>query len=292
MGVIALFTASFLGGFAVLASKILLREFPPVTILFLRLTIMSAILIPFAFTLYIALFKHWQKLLLLGLLWVGNLVFFIIGIKYTTAIMSGLLYATTPIFVIVGNYLFHRKRITRLEALGILFGFIGTTTIIIRSFSPGQGLGTLTGNILLLTGVSCYALFLLYSKHLSFHISPLGLTASIASIGWVVAGLLMFTMEGVGGLKLLPLLSLQAWTALLFVGTGLGVVMYFLNQWGIKHASALSAGMSLYIGTLTTTITGVLFLSETLTPFIIIGGIMLLVGVYISTILPLQARKR
>lgn len=56
--------------------------------------------------------------------------------------------------------------------------------------------------------------------------------------------------------------------------------------------AALAASMSLYIGTLTTTVTGVLFLSETLTPFIIFGGIMLLFGVYISTILPLQLERK
>lgn len=229
--------------------------------------------------------------MLLSILWIGNLIFFIIGIKYTTVIMSALLYATTPILVALGNYLFHRTKVTKQQAVGVFIGFIGAVAIITHSFSPGQGLGTFMGNILVATGVISYALFLLYSKHLSFHISPMGLTASIASIGWVITGFIMIVMEGFGGLERLPMLSIHAWIALLFVGTGLGVVMYFLNQWGIKHASALSASMSLYIGTLTAVATGIFFLSETLTPSIIIGGVLLLFGVYISTILPLQQER-
>ncbi len=292
LGVIALFSASFIGGFAPLASKILLRELPPVTILFLRLSIMIAILFPISTRFISHLVLHGRKLLVLSLLWVGNLICFIIGIKYTTAIMSGLLYATAPILVVMGNYLFHRIKITKLQAVGISLGFMGVITIISRLFVPSQGFGTFSGNLLLVLGVSSYALFLLYSKHLSFHISPLELTTSIASIGWVIAGLTMAFTDGFGGLQRLPFLSVHAWTALIFVGTGLGVVMYFLNQWGIKHGTALAASISLYIGTLTTTITGILFLSEKLTPFIVIGGALLLVGVYISTVIPLQIHRR
>ena len=113
LGVIALFSASFLGGFAAFASKIILRELPPVTTLFLRLTIMILVLVPLVSHKIGHLFKHWKQLILLSFLWVGNLLFFIVGIKYTTAIMSGLLYASVPIFVVFENYLFHKIEIVR-----------------------------------------------------------------------------------------------------------------------------------------------------------------------------------
>ena len=100
LAVFALIVANMIGGGAPLASKILLRELPPMTILFLRLTIMLVILMPLSLTRFRHLWTHRKQLVLLGLFWVGNLSLFIIGIKFTTAIASSIIYLGVPILVL------------------------------------------------------------------------------------------------------------------------------------------------------------------------------------------------
>lgn len=46
LGTLALIVAGIFGGFSAYLSKIILRELPPLTVLFLRITIMLAMLLP------------------------------------------------------------------------------------------------------------------------------------------------------------------------------------------------------------------------------------------------------
>lgn len=292
LAVLALVIANIIGGGAGLASKILLRELPPLTILFLRLTIMLCILIPISMKRFIHLLHHRKQLILLGLFWVVNLSFYIIGIKFTTVIAASIIYLGIPILVLLEDILINKSKLLVWQGIGIVFGCIGALVVVLESIDTRVGFGTFYGNVLLLCAIVSYSLYLTYSKRMSLHVSPLGLTTGSAMVGWIISLILMILFDGTSGLSRVPFLSMGAWEALLFVGIFLGVVMYFLNQWGIKHGSAVIAGTMLYVGTLTAWASGVLFLSEKITGLILLGGVLLVFGVFFTSLMPFLRPSR
>ncbi len=288
----ALILSGVIGGFAAYFSKIILRELPPLTILFLRMSIMLVILLPLTYKYLPHLLKHWKQIFATGIFWIGNLILFIIGIQYTTAIASGIIYAGSPIVVLIEDHLLNQAKVDSRQIIGIFLALFGVVIVVIDSNTSGIGFGSVAGIILLLLAKMSYSTYLVISKRYSQHISPLGLTTGAAICGWVISGIVMGMYEGTSGLVKVPFLSVSAWIALLFIGILLGVVMYFLVQWGIKRASPLVAASMIYVTTFISALSGVWILGEKLTFFLFLGGIFMLSGVYFISIWPILATRR
>jgi drug/metabolite transporter (DMT)-like permease len=97
----------------------------------------------------------------------------------------------------------------------------------------------------------------------------------------------MLLLEGISGFSVLPHITTNAWTALLFMGLICGVLMWFLINWGLKYASAIVASGMTYINILTAGIFGVIILGESVNQNTIFGGIFIIIGIFLSSITPL-----
>lgn len=291
-GTLALIVAGILGGIPAYLSKIILRELPPLTILFLRITIMLAVLLPLSRSVLPDIKKHWKNIGLLSLFWVGNLILFIVGIQYTTVIASGLIYAGSPIVVLVEERLFLRSPIRPHQILGIFFGFLGAAILILSSATNSSGFGSLIGILLLFLAKVIYSSYLVFSKPMSKLVSPLGLTTGVALFGWVASLVSMLMLEGTQGLVRLGAVSMPAWIAIVVYGVASGVAMYFLIQWGIKRATPLAAASMIYITTFISALSGIVLLGESFTLYTALSGVAILAGVYLISILPVLKSRR
>jgi len=119
----------------------------------------------------------------------------------------------------------------------------------------------------------------------------LGLTTGAALVGWVVSGIAMIIFEGMGGIMRLPVISLDTWVAVLYLGLLLGVLMYLLIQFGVKHGLPVVAASMGYISTFVTGVSGVLFLKETISSGFVFGGSLVLIGVFITSIVPILRNR-
>ncbi|MEK7591827.1 MAG: DMT family transporter [Patescibacteria group bacterium] len=279
LGSLALLSAGIVGAFAGLGAKIALRELPPFTILFTRIIIMLVVLFPFV-SRKLSVFKtHWKSLLLLGLFWSGNVAFFIVGIRYTTVLSSGVLYAGVPLLTLVESMILLHTRPKRNQIIGISLGLLGMGILFMDSVKD-LSFGLFQGNVLIFIATLSWSLYLLYSKKLSAKIDPIVLTVSSAVVASIIVGLLMVLFEGYLPFLSIGRLHLETQMALLFLGLGIGVGMIFLYQYGIKYGSVVMASMMLYIGTVVGGLTGIVFLQESLTLKFIIGSLCILMGVY------------
>ena len=98
---LALFIAGILGGLAPIAVKIVLKELPPLTISFLRLTLSLVVLVPLGISSFRHILVHWKRLILIGIFYSGNVFLFTLGIKHTTSAVSQLLYGGVPLFMLL-----------------------------------------------------------------------------------------------------------------------------------------------------------------------------------------------
>lgn len=101
----------------------------------------------------------------------------------------------------------------------------------------------------------------------------------------------MLFFEGMIGIGRIPSVSMSGWIAVLYLALVLGVLMYLLIQWGVKYGSPLVAASMGYIGTLVAGVSGVLYLGETISPQLLTGGVCILIGVYLVSIMPLLQKK-
>ena len=96
--------------------------------------------------------KYQRSIFILGFLIVLNQYLYLYGLKYTTAANGALLYALTPIFVLILSRFSLTEKITFQKLLGIILAFIGVTVVIFE-----RGISTSAefafGNIIILLAI-------------------------------------------------------------------------------------------------------------------------------------------
>jgi len=287
----ALIIAGILGGLVPIAVKIILKEIPNFTYLFLRLTIMITILIPLSWKHISEIRRYWKYIAVLGVLWISNFILFIFGVRTTTALVSQLLTAGVPIYVLLENTFMNKEKLSKWQIIGIIIGLLGAFFIITKG-STVQSYGSIHGNTLIFLSAICSSLYLIGTKKCIKGQSPLAITASTAFVGWLVTAVLMFVFEGLRGFSVLPSVSTGVWMAVLFMGIVTGVIMWFLINIGLKYGSVIVASSMTYINILTAGVAGVFMLGEAITSHSIIGGAFLIVGIFLSTITPLLRKTK
>ena len=110
---------------------------PPVALAFWRWSLTLAFLLPYAGRQFFAgwreLLREWRVLTLLGFLGMGLCgapVY--MGARTTSATNIGLIYAMTPVLIVVISWLGWRETVTRRQVAGIAAALIGVLAIIAR----------------------------------------------------------------------------------------------------------------------------------------------------------------
>ncbi len=283
LAIIALVVAGIIGGIVPIISKLLFRELSPLSVLFFSITIMLSVLVPINRTFFGELKKHWRHLVIFGLLWTGNVMLFILGVKHTTAVASQVLYAGVPLLVLVEQYIARAERIVPRQIVGIFLGFAGVLVLAIGSLGGSTDLGSFRGNLLIFLGTFSWASYLVLSKRFSVHIRPMTLTTASAIVAWGISLVALLLVEGVGGFTSIQSLSFLGWMLLLCMGLVVRVGMILLYNWGIKHGSSVAAGSMVYVSTITSAIVAPLILGEQLTLRLVVAAALLFSGVFLTT---------
>src|SRR3989344_2367271 len=106
---IALFGTIFLWAFMAVVAKNLVEEISPVIVLFYRLFIAAVCFLPFFLKNRIWEKPHFANLFFISLGSTVNLTLFTLGIKYTSASVSQLLYAAMPILILLHGKFFKNE---------------------------------------------------------------------------------------------------------------------------------------------------------------------------------------
>ncbi|MGA3288399.1 MAG: DMT family transporter [Bacteroidota bacterium] len=222
--------------------------------------------------------EYRRSIFLLGFLVVLNQYLYLYGMKYTTAANGALLYALTPIFVLILSRFFLTEKITLQKSLGIMLAFIGVTVVIFE-----RGISTTAefafGNIIILLAVITYALFTILGKPLVLKFGALS-TAASANF----TGLLLVLPLGFYNAATFPYERLHTldWIGILYLGIGTSIIGYLLWYYALRRIDATRLAVFANGQPIVTSILSVIFLGTTITPQFIIGGIVTLAGVIIT----------
>jgi drug/metabolite transporter (DMT)-like permease len=276
-----LLCAVVIWGWTFVATKICLVYMTPIELLGLRLLIAVPVLAVVA-----ALRGSrrpprlpWRTVLL-GSTVIGlHFLIQITGLRYTTATNTGWIIAVTPVVMALMSRLVLGERISRGLAYGIMVATVGVVVLISGGRLGGVGWLASWGDWLILASAHTWALYTIVVRDLARSDDPLAVTiAVLAPAALVGAVILIFTSDGRKFLEL----PVEALLALLFLGVFGMALAHWFWQIGVARVGAARAGIFLYLEPLATTALAVPYLGEPFGVATLIGGVLVLSGVWIA----------
>ena len=202
------------------------------------------------------------------------------GLVTAQASTTAWIVATTPIFMVLLGWLVLREKLTKYQFFGIGLATIGVLLVVsegdLRSLGMGE-FGT-PGDILILVSALNWAVFSTLSyRGLKAH--PAGLMMLyVMGFGWLFTSILFFMGPG---LSEIAQLTLDGWLGILFLGLACSGLAYIFWYDGLQAIPASQVGAFLYLEPLVAVIVAALVLDEPIFLASLVGGITILVGVWL-----------
>ncbi len=264
-------------------AKDALRDFSPMSFNAVRIPLSALLLwIPTLLLqgrIHLQLRDIW-KILALGI--IGNvcyLTLFIHGLELTKAGNVGLLMSVGTIFTALLSRLLGHEHLSRIVWAGILLSFGGVAVILLESAEFAVGTGTLPGDLITLAAAACWSLYTVFSKTLMRSYSPLTFTTLTLSVGAVV----LFFIS-------LPSLAAQEWgqisprsylelgySSVFSLAVAYSIWFYCVDRLGSTRTAIYANLVPFW-----TLLFAWMFIGEEVTLLQILGGILILTGIYLT----------
>jgi drug/metabolite transporter (DMT)-like permease len=223
--------------------------------------------------------RQWWMLTLVAMSGVTfNQLFFVSGIARSTVAHAGLIVALGPIMVLVLSCLMRLEELTIPKFVGMLVSFAGVAVLTVAKAGRLNG-GHLVGDLILLAGSAVFAYYTILVKEVADQYDALTLNALAYAIGLVI--LLPFTVHALPEVpwQRAPLYS---WWGLGFAILLGSVVPYLIFAYVMAELTAARVAAFAYIQPVISTGLGIWLLDEHLTVKVVVGGILILAGVYLT----------
>jgi len=269
-----------------IVAKSVVSNVDAVTLTFLR-GVISAVGLAFL----IAIRGSWKRIersdrsmiLFLGFLATINQVLYLYGLQFTTAANGALLYAATPVFVLILSRFLLGESMTIRKTSGILIAFVGVALVI---FERGVSLSSeyTYGNLVIVVAVVAWGLFTILGKPMVLKYGALNAT-SVANF----AGLAMLTPFGILSASQFSFDGLTGadWMGIVYLGVGTSIIGYLLWYYALRHIEAGQLAVFANGQPLVATLFAVLFQQYSITPTFAVGGTVTIAGVILA-----QLRER
>lgn len=279
----SLFTI-FIWGTTFISTKILLKAFTPIEILFIRFVI--------GYFALLALYPHRlklkerkQELYFAGAGLCGITLYFLlenIALTYTLASNVGVIISIAPFFTAIFAHLLLAGEKMRAQ---FFIGFaVAVAGIFLISFNGSSQLKlNPMGDILAILAAVVWAIYSVLTKKISgYHYHTISVTRRIFFYGllFMMPVLFIFKFEPDIGQIVKPVNLFN----IIFLGFGASAICFVTWNYALKILGAVKTSVYIYMVPVITVITSVLILHETITGTAVLGILLTLAGLFISEI--------
>jgi len=276
-------------GINIAVGKIISQTIPVFLFANIRFVIATAVLVPLILyqndTKLSLTRKDWQYLFLQAFFGVFLFsIFMLYGVRYTPAISAGIITSTTPAWIAIIAFFFLRERLDWYSAASVLLAVSGIA--LISTAFGGSGAtssGNLFGNLLIVCAVISEALFTIFAKPVSNHLSALQMTAIVNFFGFLL--FIPFSFHTLATTEIH--ISHSIWMLILYYSLTASILSFLLWFRGITKVPANIAGLFTVFMPISSALTGVFFLNESMTSQQIVGMLFAIIaigiGVYSQT---------
>jgi drug/metabolite transporter (DMT)-like permease len=204
---------------------------------------------------------------------------FTYGLNFTSAGHSSIIIAIAPVMVLILARMVGLETISRRKAIGISLCFIGAIVLAAENGFTAIGSQTLKGDLITLQSVLGYSIFVIMAKRVEHKYD----TVTLNFFNFLVAGIILLPLAIREGLRLdWQSVGWTGWLGLAFMSICSSVISYLIYYWALRHMEASRLAATTYVEPVFVPILSVLLLGEHFTSHLLIGGALVLVGVYVT----------
>jgi drug/metabolite transporter (DMT)-like permease len=273
-------------GVSFVATKAVLTEIAPVTLIFVRFAIGTLVLL--AIVRELPPRASWGALAAMG--FVGVFIHQMLqahALTMTSATNTGWLIGLSPIWSAVLSAIVLRERFGFWKVLGLAGGFAGALLVVTRGdFSPAVfGRPSTTGDLLILISTFNWSLYSVLGHRTIRALGPRRATS-----GSMLFGTLMLAPFFVAqrGWRQIPNLTAAGWSALLFLAVACSALGYLFWYGALERVEVSRVAALLYAEPLVTFVAAALLLGERVSATVVIGGVLVLASVLVAQYAPAQ----
>jgi drug/metabolite transporter (DMT)-like permease len=225
---------------------------------------------------------HRQDIPLIFFLGFIGIVVYHLGLNYGEQYVSpgaaSLIIATIPIYVAILGALFLKEHLTKAMIISIIISLCGV--IIISTLGTANvtlEIQYLSGAIAVVVAAIVAAIYTIIGKKLLVRYSALSLTA----YAFLLGSLSLLPLLGPSFLEQVGSLSFKGWFAVVFLAIFPTVISYVLWYMALEVMQASEISVYLYFIPILSTAISYMLRKETITPMYILGGILVIAGLYL-----------
>ena len=257
---------------------------PPISLAFWRWLFCFLILLPFAYPFFKKNFNSYKKelfrLFILGSLACGICgAFPFIAGKTTTVVNMGIIYSSSPIFIILISSFFFNEKLKKIQFLGILFSLIGVILIVVKAdINSLISLKFTTGDFWMLGASVGWALYTVYLFNWKSEL-PIIERFTLISMFGAISLLPFFIIEDNFFIKTSYDLNFLKWT--IFAAISPSIIAFLLFNYVNKKLGASITGSVLYLYTVYGAVYGYIFFNENLEMYHLFGALLVFLGIFL-----------
>jgi drug/metabolite transporter (DMT)-like permease len=268
----------------IIAGKEALRHFDPIALAQIRVLAAAAI---FAI-LFLASGRlqrlnlsrrDWRMIVAMAATGIAlNQLTFIGGMARTTVAHTGLIVALGPVMVLAIAVIIKLEPLTGWKIAGMSTAFAGVAILTLGKFAGGEG-RHLYGDLIELSSVTVFSIYMVLMKEVANDFD--GLTINTLTYGLGALMMLPFCARSVLSTHW-GAVDLKAWAGLAFLVFFGSILSYQLFAYVMTELAASRVAAFNYLQPVIASALGVWMLSERLTAKVLMGGALILVGVYLT----------
>ena len=236
--------------------------------------------------------RSWRdEMLMIALGITGGTLYFTtenVALLYTTATNAALIVCSCPLFAMLLSALIyrHKRIVTRQRATGSLMAFMGMAVVVLNGrfvlhLSP-------EGDMLALSACLSWAVYSLLMKRATQCYSPLFITRKVFFYGLlgILPYYIIFPHEAwifcPWGEEMQHMFTLKVIGNLLFLGVVASMACFLIWNWIITKLGTIIATNWIYVNPITTILFAHWILNEQITPWFLLGSMLILSGMYVG----------
>jgi drug/metabolite transporter (DMT)-like permease len=268
-----------LGVVAVSFSAVLVRlaDAPGLAQAFYRCAFAAAVVLPLGVVRHAGAYRRlprarWGLALVSGLFLAGHFATWIPSLSYTSVAASTVIVTTQPLWVALFGGI-AAERTSRRALVGIAVALLGT--LVITGGDLGGGGRALVGDLLALAGAVCAAVYVLAGRRLRQELSVVVYTSIVYTTAAVALALCM----AVSGTRFAGYPA-KTWLLLALMTIGPQFLGHSVFTYVLGHVQASVVAIAVMAEPVGATLLAMAILGESPSPGAVIGGVLILGGVY------------
>ncbi|MDA8234848.1 MAG: DMT family transporter [Clostridia bacterium] len=284
--ILAITFTAVMWGLSFPSIKISVAEMPPMTLALARFLLASVVLV---------LFLRWMEpstrldrkdmplMALAGFIGVTAYFFFENhGVNLTTASAASMIIGIIPILTLVADYLFCGNKLSPLKIVSVILSTLGIYLVV--AVNQDLSGSSLWGNLLMLGASLSWVVYTLVTRPLGQRYSQLAVVTYQTLFGTV--SIVPFALLETGSWQ--PV-SGVVWLNVIFLGLFCSALGYYLYVYAMKGLGVSAVSMFINLIPVVAVAGGYFLLQETVTLTQVLGGVVIIVAVYLATWQPKKA---